>query len=536
MVENANKISLFRRLRNAQIESNDNQKFLPLDVMNEVITEDIVKNAISGKLGRIFDRKLPSKIVKDAKKTFAILVEIGEPGKMKELLSEGLTDDQLPLSTVDNSAELKSHTGKRFPSFARWETEQRVTDFIDKQWIFLAPVLDSSGRHVELSSKCPLPFLDMDEIGHTNTSTVYKSLLHHAHFAPQSPSPSPAPAPTLTHPPQHVRVATKEFRSSALFEKERKNLTTVQFLAHAHLVTHYATYHKGNFHYVVFPWAHGGNLRDLWRTHDTLARSTNLTLWALRQLHGLASGLEALHGVNCRHGDLKPENILHFSSPSLTSSTPPTSSSSITGTLVIADVGISRTHTHATQLRNAGTTTRATTPAYEAPEARSIHSPRPRRYDVWSLGCIFLEFAMWVLYDAQAITSFERARDPEALFYLAGAGAGDVDAGRTEERGRETGLEIHPVVARAIAALRRDPRCVGPTVFGEFIDVIEKDLLQIEVEQRVDADQLAEKLRRIVQGAEAGSRRLFNDVAEVPAKLRFSRCADAARTGARGSA
>jgi serine/threonine protein kinase len=527
MVDHGNKISLFRRLRDAQVECplND-QRFLPLDVMNEVITEDTVRQAISGKLGRIFDRKLPSKIVKDAKKTFAILVEIGEPGKMKELFLEGLTDDHLPLSPIKDSNELQSENGKRFPSFARWETEQRVTDFIDKQWIFLAPVLDISGRFIKLSSKCPLPFLDMDEIGHTGTSTVYKTCLHHAHFTPQPPTP--------TRTPHHLRVATKEFRSAELFAQERENLNTVHSLAHTHLVTHFATYQKGTHYYVVFPWAQGGNLRDFWASQDTLPRDANLTLWALRQLHGLACALEALHSVNCRHGDLKPENILHFSSSASSTSTPTTpTTDAVDGKLVIADVGISRTHAHATQLRHKGTATRATTPAYEAPEARSNHAPRARRYDVWSLGCIFLEFALWVLHDDEAIASFESARNPDSLFYLLSSsnsnsnststgsgGSRDVSAS-TEGRG----LEIHPVVARAIAELRGDPRCSGDTVFGEFIEVIEKDLLQIEVEQRVFAEELAEKLQRIVQSAEAGSRPLFNDVSEVPEKLRFSRYA-----------
>jgi serine/threonine protein kinase len=233
--------------------------------------------------------------------------------------------------------------------------------------------------------------------------------------------------------------------------------------------------------------------------------------------------------VNCRHGDLKPENILHFA-------TTTTSPDRVNGTLLIADVGISRTHIHATSVRQVGTTTRATTPAYEAPEARAhdaSHAPRARRYDVWSLGCIFLEFAVWVLCGGEALGAFEAARGETGLFYVVvdgGSGDGEVKA---ETKQAEKTMKIHPVVTSTLADLRRDPRCAGDTAFGSFIDVIERDLLRIDVEQRVSAAELAEKLKQILQRAEEETRVLFNNIslAGGPGTLRFGSCVHGSRDG-----
>ena len=142
-----------------------------------------------------------------------------------------------------------------------------------------------------------------------------------------------------------------------------------------------------------------------------------------------------------------------------------------------------------------------------------------------------MEFALWVLHDVQAIGAFEAARGKEALFYVAGSagpledGEGERESGGESGREREGIPQIHPVVTSTIAALRNDPRCAGSTGFGDFIDLIERDLLQIDVEQRAEAGVVAGRLGCIVQSVESGERCLFNDVVEEPVrlKLRFGR-------------
>jgi hypothetical protein len=149
---------------------------------------------------------------------------------------------------------------------------------------------------------------------------------------------------------------------------------------------------------------------------------------------------------------------------------------------------------------------------------------------VWSLGCIFLEFAVWVLCGGEALGAFEAARGEGGLFYVVvdgGSGGGDGDVKGEAREGAKT-MMIHPVVISTLAHLRRDPRCTGDTAFCSFIDVIERDLLRIDVEQRVSAAELAEKISQILQSAEEGegTRVLFNNLELVgrPGALQFGSC------------
>jgi serine/threonine protein kinase len=173
---------------------------------------------------------------------------------------------------------------------------------------------------------------------------------------------------------------------------------------------------------------------------------------------------------------------------------------------VVADVGVSRIHEQPTLLRRVGTTTEATTRSYEAPEVAFERpgQPRARTYDIWSLGCVFLEFAIWLLYDVNAINNFEEnRRDPlqnkDASFYVTTGGK----------------AELSKDVLDAIKALRGDPRCQGGTALESLVNLIADKLLVITVDDRCKAEQLRDELQKIVQDAEHNPLYLFN-VADQP--------------------
>lgn len=228
--------------------------------------------------------------------------------------------------------------------------------------------------------------------------------------------------------------------------------------------------------FIVFPWATGGNLSHFWERNTNGRQSRELALWCLQQMLDIAHALRTLHKANFRHGDLKPENILHFDEGSPQHK------------LIIADVGVSRIHMQPTKVRTGPTTTKATTPSYEAPEVY-LHKkePRSRQYDIWSTACIFLEFIVWMVHGFEAVNNFTVARctgEPElkAWFFI-------------ETHGR---AEIHPAVVQAITSLRSDPSCRRGTALGDLLGLITNDLLRIEVNDRVRAGVLYEKLQDIV--------------------------------------
>ncbi|KXH32811.1 protein kinase [Colletotrichum simmondsii] len=452
----------------------DGQDFLPVSSLNDLITNEAVQNELPRRLmSRIFFDGLPSKISKNARRLFAILVMIGEPNAIRKLIDDGLTDDDLPFArpTYDSHGSiLESKKQLQVESFRDWNNEAKVDMFVEKQWLFLAPKMDITGTPTvfQVDPKCPLPFLRANELRGEHSNIVYKSELHAAHTGSGAQK-------------TDMVIALKIFRKSdgfALFEKEKNNLLETQRIKDRHLIQYLFFCKRDQSYFIAFPWAEGGNLEEFWMLHTS---NQEYMLWSLQQMLGISGALRKLHGINFRHGDLKPGNILHFRFPN-----------GGLGNLVIADVGISKVHKAATYVRSMGTLTRATTPSYEPPEAlQKTNKPRPRRYDIWSMGCIYIEFVIWMIYGFNAINSFAEFREDgtsiqrTANFYAL----------------RGDAAVIHPSVSDAFAALRQDPRCQGDTALGALINLIAQHLLLIQVDDRVTADILYEKLEEIVRRA-----------------------------------
>jgi serine/threonine protein kinase len=141
---------------------------------------------------------------------------------------------------------------------------------------------------------------------------------------------------------------------------------------------------------------------------------------AIRRLHhpgtgnASASAVRAENSSSLRHGDLKPENILLFENRKEAQERRKKH-----WILQITDVGLAKSHEQATELRDA-TRAYAGTIMYEPPEATEGGTARSRRYDVWSMGCIYLEFLIWILYGAEGLVQFGqdiRGQGSKATFY-----------------------------------------------------------------------------------------------------------------------
>jgi serine/threonine protein kinase len=190
----------------------------------------------------------------------------------------------------------------------------------------------------------------------------------------------------------------------AIVQTEVSALERMRNINHPHLIQAIAYYKKGSKHCVIFPWAQRGNLRDFWKKPPPKL-SPQYLKWAFNQFLGIAGAIERLHHSDkdqaIRHGDLKPENILCFDGKG------GLSSEQDECTMVIADVGLSKSHEKLTELRKEATHTHSGTIMYEPPETElQSKQPRSRRYDIWSLGCIYLEFAVWLLYGEKELDRF----------------------------------------------------------------------------------------------------------------------------------
>lgn len=168
--------------------------------------------------------------------------------------------------------------------------------------------------------------------------------------------------------------------------------------------------------YFLFPCA-DCNLKDFWKMHskdsDRLPKISN---WVALQLRGLAEGLNTLHNFSfvrsdsdsgprnrAIHGDIKPENILFFRNWD--------GYDNPYGILQLADFGLTKYHY-----------TRTVNNATPLVEAHSYCSPEAdlmwkggQPIDIWSLGCLFLEFCVWLVFGIDGVNEFKKARKYESI-------------------------------------------------------------------------------------------------------------------------
>ncbi|KAK2025438.1 kinase domain-containing protein [Colletotrichum zoysiae] len=468
-------------------------KYVPNHVLDDLVTtESIYKELCRNQKRQVWvkssRRHLAERVIKsNARRLFVLLVLLDRSLDTDKLLSSGLTDSHLPLVKDGDGVKSEPDSGKSFSLPPKWSS-QTVDQFLDNQWRVLAPVFGSSGRHRTFQPSCPMPFQKIEEAPKKGSSSV----VYYAHIRRSHQQFS------RTESYSH-EIVLKEFlhRNQTDFETERNNLASIRSLGdNKHITQYLETFSQGDRSYIIFPFAKGGDLENFWETRDSRQRDRRLALWCLEQMLGLAKGLQVLHeflgdNKNCRHGDLKPGNILHFFTDGSD------------GTLKIADFGISRIHNESTfQRLGRATTTRSTTPSYEAPE-ESFNQARSRKYDIWSMGCIFLEFALWLVEGWEAVKAFDNARTSEKVRQ------GENKPWARFYRGTGAAAEVHPEVLRTLASLRRLPRSAPGTALGDLLDTVQDHLLKVDVEARFSAKELSRRLGEIVSRARTDGKYVF---------------------------
>ncbi|KAI0535960.1 hypothetical protein GGR58DRAFT_419484 [Xylaria digitata] len=265
-----------------------------------------------------------------------------------------------------------------------------------------------------------------------------------------------------------------------------------------------ATFEYEGYYHLVFPWA-SGNLLEYWRDHDPYTKLPKNNLHSsignihamLHQCAGIASAVTQIHSVLnkpalsiCasstrsqrrfgRHGDLKPGNILYF-----VSKTGPSK-------LVIADMGIAQFH-DSSQIRTSSIPRPSCTPTYRAPEYDLLSTgvKTTSAYDVWSMGCIFLEFTIWLLTGDARRRAFGCNRstyDKDGAFFIT----------------RDGELAINPAVDDELNALDVISASFTPILHGTIVPFLEiiKSCLEIEDDKRPTAESLSKQLQSLQNGA-----------------------------------
>ncbi|KAK3368274.1 hypothetical protein B0H63DRAFT_565004 [Podospora didyma] len=446
---------------------NEPSCFFPAGAYKGIVDADIVKAELglgSGQLSSV-DEALVDFVLGPALRVFLIVIcVIPHQSKARKImrcfLQNNFRDQDLPVDddTFSQHAAFSSRS---------WTSSHTCHSFCHHQWMHLAPVFSGDKFFFRLEREQPLPFTERS-LRHKEgaSSTVYEVVVHEDHLE----------TPPFDFKGERRKIAIKEIRPivndtvddfSTQFDNEARALAHIRDLKHPHIIQWLAAFTRGPEHYLMFPWADGGNLREFWKDTDTLSVNTDsmrcLVRECLTQFRGLADALVKLHvHKKYRHGDVKPENILRL-----------LDGTTSTGILQIADFGLAKQHSGPT-FKRGPTSTRHTTLQYESPEAEVAtkgETALSRLSDIWSLGCVMLEHLMWLLYGDTEVVRFDEelkgnSNDNTSPFYQRTAGGNAV---------------LRMAVSIWMKHMKEDPECAPDTVMGELLRIIEGYLLVIPI-------------------------------------------------------
>ncbi|KAI0868001.1 kinase-like domain-containing protein [Hypoxylon argillaceum] len=444
-------------------------RFLPAKRLEQLLTKEAVMEALepSKQLpGDIDTETLVCFVCTEARAVFATLVWLQKQYLIIEFYNAHFTDEMLPVIRSEKTltSSKKEFIKQAQNTFGTKWTRHDITSFYDHQWLFLSPVFQRRQFYYKLLGDHHMPFLSKVLMDGGRYGDVEKCVIHRDHLdidTDMARDEDRQPIIAIKELKKHAQWTDAQFKEAV--HREADVLLMMQRHPHAHFIKIIAYYEMDEKKYFLFPWAEDGNLQRYWEKQTPSLDDVYLK-WVFSQLTGLAGAIWQLHEKGgCRHGDIKPQNILCFKDN--------TGSINDQARLVIADVGLAKVHDQATLLRDKVTTTMNHTVMYSAPEAEFNIEPRSRLYDVWSIGCTYLEFVIWLLGGKPQLDQFQMevgGLNRRGTFY-------EVDLSQKPP------ARVSSVVQKWIQHLQNDPRCSENTAIRRLIDLVATRLLIVIV-------------------------------------------------------
>ncbi|WKT51091.1 hypothetical protein QSH57_016061 [Fusarium oxysporum f. sp. vasinfectum] len=457
---------------NAEKENSSDEVFISTTTINLLTSKECVSDILKDRncpnqdvlKKRIYDRRCPAKII------FLILARADMLDRIGEFLSNDFSDHHLPIEVLWTRVGYKLKSAKD----SDWTTApfgpgihyRDVDYFTQKQWPFLAPIFEREFEYV-LQQGIPLPLVEKGNAIVSGFSSVSKIKMHPAHVPEQ-----------IEHSMAMKKMELESEDQIKYVNKEMTNVKSLRLLDHDHLVKAILACTRGKQALFFFPWAKGGDLYNFLKSNSNEGMAA--IIWMLDQMVGLCSALSLLADKGYRHGDLKPANILLF----------PEKSGSYR--LKITDVGLSKLHILATSRRLNGTTAKATTRRYSPPEFDLLFDDDgepvedsddiklSRKFDIWSLGCVFIEFLIWAKLGRQKYKEFDRSMKRDRRFW---------DSGREDldEKVKERIQNLKDAVEDT----------EGDKVVQRVLELALKQMLLVNSDDRSSASDIHKKLESI---------------------------------------
>ncbi|CAG8978314.1 hypothetical protein HYALB_00005900 [Hymenoscyphus albidus] len=488
------------QLRGSRIEwpKGKDRFFVPHDALERLITKPKIQVELGHhKNVNLLERRLlTDEILTKAKRLFAILVLLEKGHLIGEFLRENLADADLPFQR-SNSANLsgtyklcRKNESNPIHCMLDWDTTS-IIEFSREQRCMQAPIFEI-GQRYEFDDNCVLPFtldeMDTGKAKEGGFGTVWKVDIHPAHHKFEMDKESKG----FTN-----SFALKKLHSKSKEEFEVEVAVHIAFSLqpHPNLIRLLCTFSYKQEYYLLFPYAKS-NLRQFWRQNPRPDFSKSSVLWMLEQCKAIVSALHKIHEyrntqeplphfeeyerVYGRNGDIKPENILL--SPEVDKKP---EYNADPGALLIADFGLTYLHRRLTRSFIVSDKINGS-PSYEPPE-RALCKVITRKYDIWSLGCLFLELLIWRLRGWQKLTYFNRVR-----YLTSREGRGDqkyYDIVKTKNSGSEPKAIVRRSVQQWIEDLRGDPNC--SELVRDLLDLISQGMLVVGVSERMSCVEIA---------------------------------------------
>ncbi|UPK99688.1 hypothetical protein LCI18_010623 [Fusarium solani-melongenae] len=277
-------------------------------------------------------------------------------------------------------------------------------------------------------------------------------------------------------------VTRVEFHpTSHSFQDALSELKRFSGAVHSHLVTTLGAFKHSDEWNFIFPGAHC-DLDEYLEQHDS-SWTHGAVDWAFKQLLGITGALDTIHNPRHlhlspdiekrygRHGDIKCDNILCF----------PVPGRSHQYHLIISDFGISAFNRD-TSRSNIPNEKVPGVPGYRPPECDVTGGEISRSFDIWCLGCLFLEFITWVLGGRALLEDFRRQR--LTTYLITGVNNNIFYVLKRTEKGGYV-AQVKPEVTEWIQRLRRHENC--SQLIHDVLDLIQHEMLVVLEDKRKKA-------------------------------------------------
>ncbi|KAL2784309.1 kinase-like domain-containing protein [Aspergillus keveii] len=448
-------------------------------------------------------------ISQHAPRLFAILVEAKKGDNIIQILDEHIRDKDLPFIKIPSSEGLPltlvTKRGAPINTFKTWEP-QALENLEVKQHRALSPVF-CRHEHYQLGVKDILPFIPNDAESNSwpkvagGFGEVYPVRIHRDHHQFGT---------------DDLPVAVKRMFYASNFTLEQKAYLDLGPSAHPYIIDLLFTYEYRNNLHLVFLWA-DGTLLEYWQMNPIPVITPAFFTWTIQQMTGIASGLAYLHEFKDprtgeprfgRHGDIKAQNILRF--PSWLGP----------GILKIADLGLARVHGKDSR-SNVDPKSVRCSPTYSPPD--TLRGCRiSRKFDIWSLGAMLLDWISYSLLGYRAIAEFSalRLRGSPSVF----------PEFRQDTFYTANGEMVNPHVVAWVDKLKRLPHC--SQMMHDILDLIMKRMILIVPEMRSSARDITQHLEQILARAQEDQEYLAgpNPLPKLPPIPMRTSCAAELRT------